>query len=725
MTMRNWLPALCAAVLALGTGCGKECVDTFDCVNDKGSAPEGQYYVCAENKCELRTFETPAPTDGGEGTDGGDTTDAGTDGGETADAGTDGGTTGTDGGALTCTPACTAPQECDTTTGTCVACATDAHCAGLDATKPYCLADKTACVQCRDNAGCGLGQQCNATNTCEALPGPTGADATAQIAAFRAKAEGVIDPVQAINGAYVTYLKPAIPNPAPAGSSDVVGFFLQAEPEGPAMFVSVDPATLTPALKVGDRVSLTVGRSTILSRSTPTTAGGLKAASDVASVTVLSSGHPVKNLSDATPAGLAVNRSTVVTDLQANVGNYESELVSISGSLATSPASSGVEHVAFNINATGAGVTQLRVAAVLAQQLDLAQTCTFTLKAGPVWRFNNNAQPSAYFREDFSAISCPAPKLVSAFASSLTQVRVTFDRAIDAASITNAGEQFTLTGGLTAQSATVSGRDVLVTTSAQTAGTEYSVSVAATVKDTLGAAVTTPNTATFKGYRQPAMLLLNEVRPTAAGNADLVELLVVGAGNTNGVVLQQDVNSPAVLATLPDVDVAQGDIIVVHITPPATMTESETTAKNQFPTSAVATNYDTAWDFRGNAANITYSSRILLVKDPSGNILDAVSFTTGTSPPGAFPGNLQAIQAAGQWSPVDCGGAPCTLTSTPTAQDVSASWAGLPAQNAPAGSNTVQRLPNADPTKLDTNTKADWVVQGPSLGSANVAPAAP
>lgn len=493
MTMRNWLPALCAAVLALGTGCSDECVDAFDCINDKGAPPEGQFYVCANNSCELHNEAEPEPTDAG--TDGGDNTpvDAGTDGGTDGgnNTGTDG---GTDGGVLACTPACTSPQECDTSTGTCVACATDAHCAGLDAAKPYCLADKSACVQCRDNAGCGLGQVCNASNTCEAQQGPVAADTSAQIAAVLAKPAGTIDPALPIDGAYVTYIKPAV-------GDDVAGVFLQAEATGPAVFVITDPATL----KVGDRVNLTVAKLELLSKSTTAT-DGVKAASGVAGLTVISSGHPVQNLDKATPAGLAVEPAKV-SDLVSQTDSYVSRVIRLAGATVSgAPSSSGAGHTQATIFAgdvsTGTAL-KIRMADSLANELGLADKCTFTLDVGPVWKFvgtSTTVQPSAYYREDISSITCPAPQLVAALPVSSTQVRVVFDRPLAAASVTNPQTQFTFTNGLQATAATVSGREVLVTTTAQTPDQEYSVSATNSVQDTLGVGVVTPNGITFSGY---------------------------------------------------------------------------------------------------------------------------------------------------------------------------------------------------------------------------------
>ncbi|MFP2896043.1 hypothetical protein ACLEQD_05820 [Corallococcus sp. 4LFB] len=272
--------------------------------------------------------------------------------------------------------------------------------------------------------------------------------------------------------------------------------------------------------------------------------------------------------------------------------------------------------------------------------------------------------------------------------------------------------QFTFSGGLQAQSATVSGKDVLVTTSEQTAGTDYTVSVANSVKDTVGGAVVSPNTASFKGFRAGAVLRITEVQPSAASSLDLVELQVVTAGTTAGLLLQQDVNSAVTLATLPDVAVAVGDIIVVHLNGTA---DSETTAKDQFPTSTTPANYDTAWDFKGGTTGITFSSRVILVRDAQNAIQDAVPFARNSgTPPAAFPGNLQAIQAAGQWLPADCGGEPCTTGSTPTAAAVSADWTNVPTNNATPASDSVRRV-----SATDTNMAADWAVGAPSWGVAN------
>ncbi len=209
----------------------------------------------------------------------------------------------------------------------------------------------------------------------------------------------------------------------------------------------------------------------------------------------------------------------------------------------------------------------------------------------------------------------------------------------------------------------------------------------------------------------PAMLRITEVAPNILSSRDLVELVVVQGGSTNGMTLLQN---DVVLATLPDVTVSTGDIIVVHLNPNGSNGDaggSETTSKNQFPQATFSANYDNAWDFQGGTTGIAYTHRVLQIKDAVGNRQDAVPFalTTGT-PIGAFITELQAIQAEGLWLPADCGGAPCTNTSTPTAVEISAIWDGVGTTRT---ANTVQRI-----SSLDTNTRNDWSVGVNTLGSA-------
>ena len=393
---RSWLPALVATVfVTVGTGCGDECVDRYDC-RDKGAAPEGQQWTCnADNKCELRSTETPPEEDAG--------TDAGTDAG--IDAGTDAGTT--DGGSTT--------------------------------------------------------------------------QASAQIAAFIAAPAGALATPQPVSGAFVTFIKPAVTGSA---ATEADGFFLQAEANGPAMFVRGSASTT--AVTVGDLVNLNVTEKEIIS--------GLNVAKTVTGLTVVSKNNDVSGLkTDISGESSFEDAGTT--------GIYESRLVTVSGKLEAG-ISSGASFTAFPLITTGEqspSPLRLRVPTTLSTGLDLVLGCDVAVPAGVVWRFNAQPQVSVFAPEQLTITSCPAPAALAATATSSTEVRMTFDRSIAPASITAAATQFTFDNGLQAQSATVNGKDVLVTTSEQAAGTQYTVQVSG-VTDTLGKAIVTPNSTKFQGF---------------------------------------------------------------------------------------------------------------------------------------------------------------------------------------------------------------------------------
>jgi len=520
--------------------------------------------------------------------------------------------------------------------------------------------------------------------------GTAPADTSAQIAAVRAAAFGAIN--LPIRLALVTYVKPAV-------GTDAAGFFLQAEQAGPAVFIAVNPATLTPVPMVGDRVSLVATQ-----KPNPTNVGGMVHVTAISGFVVEGRGESVEPL----------RAEVSMIDLPANLANYESELISVSGTLRTPFTGSGTAHVSSNLGtaATPNGTNvQMRLPTTLQEQLDLSAGCNVTVQS-PLWRFNTAAQPPAYTTNDITVLSCPAPKVLSATATSPTSVRVRFDRLIDPASVQANGSQFTFNNGLSAIDATAQTREVLLNTVAQTGGQSYTVTVAPSVRDTRGTSVdATANTATFAGYQAPATLRITEVSANITNGRDLVELYVVQGGNVGNFTLV--LNTSTVLATLPNVQVATGDVIVVHLAPDAATNgdapSSETTSKNQYPQATYAANYNTAWDFHGGTTDIGFSSRVLRIKDALGTTQDGVSFArTGVTAPTSFPTDLQSLQAEGQWLPVNCGGMPCTATSTPTATQVSAPWDG--SGTARTG-NTTRRVAG------DNHMASDWLVGANSLGS--------
>jgi hypothetical protein len=210
---------------------------------------------------------------------------------------------------------------------------------------------------------------------------------------------------------------------------------------------------------------------------------------------------------------------------------------------------------------------------------------------------------------------------------------------------------------------------------------------------------------TLLATAQQATLMLNEINPNISSSHDLIELVAVNGGSVNGFTVQQGISSAVTLATLPQVNVSSGDIIVIHLnslTATGAAPGSETISKNEYAHASYTANYDNAWDFHGGATGLTYSNRVLLVKDSAGTIQDAVPFTNNGGSPAAFPGDVVNIQGQNLWYPPDCGGSPCSYSSTPMVESIAVVWQGA---STTANGNTAQRI-----SSIDTDNSADWTI---------------
>jgi hypothetical protein len=530
----------------------------------------------------------------------------------------------------------------------------------------------------------------------------TPSTASAQIAEVRAAADGPVN--LSIDGALITAVKPRIGSAV----NDPAGFFLQAERNGPAIFVEVEPSSLFPVPVSGERVNVTVSERV--------TVNG-QARAKISGYGALSFGNPLD--------GLVQDVSNL--DLPTNLDAYESEYISISGTIgSTGFVTSGTGHVQAPLVTAGvpegsasAPNLKLRVEETLKDTLDLAPQCAVTV-VSPLWRFTtvttNITQPSLWSSPQLTSVLCPAPRVTSAQAGDSRSVVVRFDRRIDPASILANGSQFSIPG-LTVTGASVSDRNVWLTTSNQTPRQTYTVTVATTVKDTQGRRLDSAATsASFTGYVQPARLRISEIAPSVPQGRDLVELYVVAGGSVAGATLVDGNNPTSSLATLPDVAVATGDTIVVHLNPDrasgADAPASETLSKNEYPQGLHLNNYDTAWDFQGGATGVSSVNRTLRIRDSFGVTQDAIAVVTPGTSAAAFPAQLQALQAEGQWSPVDCGGVLCTYSSVPSALDVSVDWSS--AFLTSGKSPTVSRVFSGD-----SNSRGDWSVVTGTLGFPN------
>jgi hypothetical protein len=520
-------------------------------------------------------------------------------------------------------------------------------------------------------------------------PTDAGLNATsAQIAAVRNAATATDGGADAsavnlpIDNATVTYVRPAV-------GTDPAGFFVQGERTGPAIFVAIDPGTLTPAPVAGDEVSF---RATSVAN-----VANQRQVLAVSGFTRVAQGRNVAAL---------VQDISSAADVVTALDNYESEYVKITGTAATVFSGAGAGSTSAQLTTAGITVAsanlRARLPVDLQDTLDLDVGCSFSL-TGPMWRFTTAAQPSGFVAADVSAVSCRAPKVASANASDLTTVKVQFDRRIAPASLLANGSQFTIPG-LTVSAATLSGpREVTLTTTAQTPASSYTMTVATSLMDTYSKTLdAAARTATFLGFTTPATLRINELNPLITGSADLIELRATGAGNIAGFTLEENlVNNKVVIATLPSITVAVDDIILVHLDATGVTNESATKA-DCVGAPCVAT----AWDVRGVAA-LAGNARVLALRGPDRALKDGVSYySSSLTPSGTWYVEVNALNAAMMWS--DCAGMACAANAN--AQAISVNF--LNTSTTRAG-NSIRRNAN------DTNTAADWSVGPSSWGAPN------
>ncbi len=489
-----------------------------------------------------------------------------------------------------------------------------------------------------------------------------------------------------ISGATVTFLKPQLGSM----TNDPAGFTIQASQAGPGLFVAVDPATLTPVPAVGDVVSFTI--------TTMGTVGQQPRVQAITGFARTATGTDVTALAKSVSAA---------TDLVSAEDMYDSELVTVTGTVFENLAASGTGFLKAGLTTAGIAADpnlQLRAPATLVTSLDIAQNCMVTLHNVPVSRFNAATQFNVYGASDISLMGCPAPTVVNAISLSPTSVRVTFTRNVLAGTVMANGSQFTFDNGLVATAATVAGQTVTLTTGAQLAGTTYTVTVAATVTDLQGSAVATPTTAMFSGFVTPAVVRINEVNANIAGGCDLIELRVIAGGTIGGFKLLERTGGNGELSlTFPSVTVAKNDFIVVHMNSasatcnPGAATQ-ETTGPAQQPAATFGGNFDTAYDFWSTDTGLTSTDNVFTLLDATPAIVDALFASDDPAGPTAAANTeTQAalVGAANQWSPalatyLD------TVFRTNAVDDLNAT-------GTTSAGTSIQRLDDTD-----DNDKADW-----------------
>ena len=295
---------------------------------------------------------------------------------------------------------------------------------------------------------------------------------TSQIGSVRAMPDG---PASApLTDVVVTYLKPQI-------GADAAGFYVQVAKPGPALFVSVDPATLAPAPAVGDRVSFRVTNMGSL--------GGQRMATSISSFSRLSNGFDVTVLTQ---------EASGLTDLVSEIDGYESELISIEATISGTFVSAGADYRRAAITTTGYPggdlSLQLRLPAALVDRWELVPGCQISIVETPLWRNGTFAQVTASVAADIALVkNCPAPRILTAESFGNTAVVVSFDRRLNADSVRTNGRDFHIEGPdgetITVSSAFVNANKRLVSlsTSAQVSDGVHTVYLGANdIHDELG-----------------------------------------------------------------------------------------------------------------------------------------------------------------------------------------------------------------------------------------------
>lgn len=203
--------------------------------------------------------------------------------------------------------------------------------------------------------------------------------AQAQLFTIRNSPDGSVS--LPLSSVMVTYTKESI-------GADNAGFMVQAETDGPALYIEIDPQSL--GATAGDLVSFDVLQLN--------TNQGLKTVTEIAGFTILSSGNST--------AGL-VQIVTNFTDLFTNLEFYEVELISATGTIASDFSFAGTDFQQAQINTLGiTGNSDFRLRVPNDVAATLSNGCTVSIESTPFWRYFDVAQIAVWNASELTILSC-------------------------------------------------------------------------------------------------------------------------------------------------------------------------------------------------------------------------------------------------------------------------------------------------------------------------------
>ena len=280
-----------------------------------------------------------------------------------------------------------------------------------------------------------------------------------------------------VTGATVTYARAAF-------GSEPAGFYVQDDPQGPALFIE----SSAPVPSAGDRVNFTVTQVELRS-------DGPRATS-ISGYSVSGSGFDLSPL---------VQDLSSASDLVSNLAGYSEELVSMQMTIAGDYSVAGTGFIQFPVNTVGISgnpALKLRIAQSLPSLQDITTGCTIRMDRTPLGQSGpwTTALPTVRQGQELSIMSCPSPKVTSANAVDSTHITVNFDRVIAPASVISDGSQFSIAGLTVIGASVTASKAVTLVTTAQSSGFQYQITVANSVTDTIGDGIDpAANSALFTG----------------------------------------------------------------------------------------------------------------------------------------------------------------------------------------------------------------------------------
>ena len=330
------------------------------------------------------------------------------------------------------------------------------------------------------------------------------AQVTAVLAAFDADAGF---PSLPIDNVLVTYVPPVIDGGVGL-VTDPNGFFIQAAPDGPAVFVGVPDA----GVRAGDVVSFVATAGSRLF--------GLRQITSYTNFSRSSSNNPVSGYV----------RDVTNVDFTQNFDAWESRLVRVVGSPSGGPLTGGNGFRTIPLATAGvpdAGtVLRVRLPTPYFELQDFTPACQVVVTGTPLWRFSTIAQPLAFTDAELMGTTCPAPNLLQAGAPGAQVVLATFDRVLAPGTVLPSA--FSIDAGASLPSpgvvsATLSGPRVVTLQTTALSQRPYELSCGTTVTDGRGRPVSMRTQPFFGAAPQAScsQVVISQVYP-AGGNAGAV-----------------------------------------------------------------------------------------------------------------------------------------------------------------------------------------------------------